>query len=593
MQWSCLLNIIFVFGLIFTVDLSAQSYLLSLPDDAETFNRRIALFANNDILIADSSDDGIFTISNGKVFLTRIDKCGNVVWSNSYERSTEYLEFKDVVIGKNEVIFAYGSAYRGGQEMLFLLKVDQDGNLLNFKLIQTGTIDHFSYSMDIKDGVIMLYGLLLDFETQKEGFISIFDEGLQHKWGKHFAPFESEGDALIDSQGRFICRSGPFHYAFDPEGKLVWAKEVLLDNSALPVSGPCEVSGGFIFEAYRDQQIFFYKLDYDGNLIWKSNKITAAKFGADISARADGNITVLYKQAMGSENVLSRLDLNNSNGQILQHQYLEIEHSIDVDHLYSSRDHLGNIRVLGNKVLLERYSIDIPYFLFQFPVEGQEENNGCYQWNDLNINSPNEIPLRLSDIDTMIPDTRMMVLNTEGMTLVQDYEFPVQDICGLIVDPEIIVSDTLLECDQEWKISLPASDLIWEDLGNNADRILKNSGTYRASNHDCREPKIHEYVLSKPDCTCEVYLPNAISANGDQLNDVFEIYSDCIVQQVHLTVFNRWGVKVYEGNSVWNGRNLNGDLEQGTYIIKVDYILTDTNGQTQEGSQTQEVILIR
>ena len=47
--------------------------------------------------------------ANGKVYLTRIDNCGKVVWSNSYERTNEYLEFKDIVVADDNTIYAYGS----------------------------------------------------------------------------------------------------------------------------------------------------------------------------------------------------------------------------------------------------------------------------------------------------------------------------------------------------------------------------------------------------------------------------------------------------------------------------------------------------
>ncbi|MBK8504919.1 MAG: hypothetical protein IPL46_23505 [Saprospiraceae bacterium] len=104
-------DIVLVIFLNGTLLLSAQPLFFELPSDSETFNRRLSRFANNDLLIGDSSDDGIFSESNGKIFLTRIDLCGDIVWSSSYERSTEYLEFKDVVVNQNDDIFAYGSAY--------------------------------------------------------------------------------------------------------------------------------------------------------------------------------------------------------------------------------------------------------------------------------------------------------------------------------------------------------------------------------------------------------------------------------------------------------------------------------------------------
>lgn len=582
---------VFILSLIWSSELGGQSYLFALPDDPETFNRRISRFNNNDILISDSSDKGVTTESDGKVFLTRIDNCGNIVWSNSYERSTEYLEFKDAVIDDNGLIFAYGSAYRGGQEMLFLLKVASDGRLLDFKLIQTGTVDHFSYAMDIQDGVIMLYGLLLDFNTQKQGFISIFDEGLQHQWGKRFAPFESEGDAIIDSRGRFVCRSGPFHYVFDAEGNLIWGKEVDLNGGPLPIAGPIEVPGGFVFQAYREHEIFFYKIDFDGSLIWKSDRIPSERFNADFLVDG-GSIIATYKTPRNGKSVIGRIDLDGTTGQILKHEFLDLPYSLDFEHIYTSLDGYGNYRILGNKVLREKYPIDIPYFLFQFPLSG-EASDQCFKWNALNVRMNNSMPLVLNDIDTIIPDTRMQVLNTEGLTTVRNYDFSMVDVCGLKIEADTNQIDTILNCEEVWSISLPGDEFIWEDAPTLSERVINQSGTYIARNRDCLEPKVMKYILSKPDCTCRVYLPNAISANGDGVNDVFELYSDCQIRSYKLTVFNRWGVKVYEGKEGWSGSNDFGQFEQGVYIAQIEYELVDANGLVQVGVEIQQISLIR
>jgi gliding motility-associated-like protein len=65
-------------------------------------------------------------------------------------------------------------------------------------------------------------------------------------------------------------------------------------------------------------------------------------------------------------------------------------------------------------------------------------------------------------------------------------------------------------------------------------------------------------VLFKP-----FSIPNGFSPNGDGINDQFEITSLSKYRNVRLTIFNRWGLQVYENpdyKNNWDGRNSQGQL---------------------------------
>ncbi|PKD20024.1 hypothetical protein APR41_15240 [Salegentibacter salinarum] len=88
---------------------------------------------------------------------------------------------------------------------------------------------------------------------------------------------------------------------------------------------------------------------------------------------------------------------------------------------------------------------------------------------------------------------------------------------------------------------------------------------------------------------CEISVYNAVSPNGDGVNDYFKINtgsSNSCTENLQVEVYNRWGVKVFETNNYGEegdlfdgfsrGRlNVNGDeqLPSGTYfyILKFDY----------------------
>jgi gliding motility-associated-like protein len=200
----------------------------------------------------------------------------------------------------------------------------------------------------------------------------------------------------------------------------------------------------------------------------------------------------------------------------------------------------------------------------------------------------------LQSIDTVIFDTQMITLASDGATQVVRYDFPINDVCHDKMDPEVTLTDSTVTCDADWHVTLPSDQFKWEDNFMSNDRVLKLAGTYRASNQNCLTPLIYEYRLSKPECNCQVYLPNAITANADDLNDAFEIFSDCKVDDFTLTVFNRWGMKVYEQkNRAWDGTGIDGSCEPGLYLVKVTYRLEKAGGGYHEGQALQETILIR
>ena len=64
-------------------------------------------------------------------------------------------------------------------------------------------------------------------------------------------------------------------------------------------------------------------------------------------------------------------------------------------------------------------------------------------------------------------------------------------------------------------------------------------------------------------------LPNTFTPNGDGSNDFYIPYPFCFIENIELSIFNRWGQLVFETrdpNINWSGENLTGkDLPAGTY----------------------------
>ncbi len=81
-----------------------------------------------------------------------------------------------------------------------------------------------------------------------------------------------------------------------------------------------------------------------------------------------------------------------------------------------------------------------------------------------------------------------------------------------------------------------------------------------ASNEgQCQKSKEEEINIA------DIYVPNIITPNGDEKNDVFQVITDA---RVDLKIFNRWGKELYKDpdyQNNWNGK----DVPAGTYFYEI------------------------
>lgn len=102
---------------------------------------------------------------------------------------------------------------------------------------------------------------------------------------------------------------------------------------------------------------------------------------------------------------------------------------------------------------------------------------------------------------------------------------------------------------------------------------------------------------------CPLYIPNAFTPNGDNINDRFEIRisENCEMVKFNLQIFDRWGRMVFQTTSLdselsWDGKFENKDLQQGVYLFKLTAEMMSYNNQTSEPvkyTKQGSVVLIR
>jgi gliding motility-associated-like protein len=86
--------------------------------------------------------------------------------------------------------------------------------------------------------------------------------------------------------------------------------------------------------------------------------------------------------------------------------------------------------------------------------------------------------------------------------------------------------------------------------------------------HGCIDTTCQDIVVGESE---SLYIPNAFSPNADGINDYFKVYCTGIIE-MDVIIYDRWGVKVYEYNTVegkWDGWHNGQPSPEDVYVYKV------------------------
>ncbi|MFL5752244.1 MAG: choice-of-anchor L domain-containing protein [Bacteroidia bacterium] len=107
-----------------------------------------------------------------------------------------------------------------------------------------------------------------------------------------------------------------------------------------------------------------------------------------------------------------------------------------------------------------------------------------------------------------------------------------------------------------------ANTLMYEQYG------YYHSNFYVTSANNCIDTIDYEFFVKD---FMTVYIPNAFTPNGDLLNPVWFVYGT-LVKEIHIYVFDRWGNKFFESDSLergWDGTVKGAKAPEDVYVYKV------------------------
>jgi gliding motility-associated-like protein len=381
-------------------------------------------------------------------------------------------------------------------------------------------------------------------------------------------------------------------FKFKANGELEWANVFQGGNTGeefFPVAGPIQVRNGYLFEALHENTAFFYQTDFQGQLQWKSPLFKSSKRAADLKILANGEALAVYNDPAADQNYPSLLRLSSS-GQINGQRRLRSAQALQTESIYQTLGRENTVTIIGAQDLRAAGPDRYAGFLLQASLDSLDGN--CFRWEPFQSTQANNTPLKIQP--EPISFFPLNIRNLESRVDVSPFNYPFASSCDLS-KPRITRYDSTLLCGQSWSISLPNENFRWEDGEPANPRILNASGTYRISDFNCVVPTIFEYVIVKAPCQCQVFLPNAFSPNGDGKNEKLSLFSNCKMEMVHLRVFSRWGDLVYEEkseNPSWDGQFRGQKVKSGVFLVKIEYVAKNENGEEVRGSLLGEVVIV-
>ncbi|TVQ76782.1 MAG: gliding motility-associated C-terminal domain-containing protein [Flavobacteriales bacterium] len=135
-------------------------------------------------------------------------------------------------------------------------------------------------------------------------------------------------------------------------------------------------------------------------------------------------------------------------------------------------------------------------------------------------------------------------------------------------------------------------EVYWSDGYTGHERPIATAGEYTLFVTNACGTFEQQWTVSYRDCHCPMYVASAFTPNGDGMNDLWRPQSLCNIKFYELSIFDRWGTRVFftENPEVaWDGNN----QSTGVYIYRLRYEFQDQNGHWIFADRKGNISLIR
>lgn len=125
--------------------------------------------------------------------------------------------------------------------------------------------------------------------------------------------------------------------------------------------------------------------------------------------------------------------------------------------------------------------------------------------------------------------------------------------------------------------------LSWDDGQTESSLLVEESGSYTVVASNLCGTASDTFDIKFNNCDCEVYIPNAFTPDGDDLNEVWQPLT-CVTTSFEAAIFDRWGNRIFytsDQNESWRGDVLGGAYYAANGVYAYSVKVTIETGETK------------
>lgn len=146
-------------------------------------------------------------------------------------------------------------------------------------------------------------------------------------------------------------------------------------------------------------------------------------------------------------------------------------------------------------------------------------------------------------------------------------------------NPEFELGGPLFICEGE-NVLLEGPDCIgcdyfWSNGRSSKNIVVENPGNYSLTVQNANGCERQDFIeVRAQGCSCDFFMPNAFSPNGDGRNESIGPVFNCDLNDFKYLVFDRWGQLVFDSRSPqfqWDGKVDSKTVGPGIYMYAIEY----------------------
>ncbi|MBR9919949.1 MAG: gliding motility-associated C-terminal domain-containing protein [Bacteroidetes bacterium] len=574
----------FCCSLLCLVPIQAQLNSLQTFEVETWYDNHLAVTNDHELFLASEMKYPQSNFKRG-VYLIKIDSCNQIVWKKILQKSDFALNVHDIQIMENGDLLLMGIT---DFKEVFLIRLTPNGQEVFARRYSYSNHD-FNYTLDTRNNQIMIFGNNLFADGTTQNYIMLLDENGNIIWNRNFLTAVQSGEALFCSDGGFLCHSGNVFYKTDAAGNLDWAR---LYPFIDPYIGACSniIEGDFqsyYFSFYEDNVQRLVKINSAGQVSWIGEGTRSHGTPGDILLLPNG---ILWANTQLNEDGFSRpvFALYSESGSILKQWALELDAPGYVDFVETL--FFNDDKTIAAFATIAGDNFKDLYFRTSLTdgICGLHEINEVYA----PLNTTASTTVNFTPIAAGFVMSPILGLD------IRELSFEINDLCLDINQPVTYEIDTLLLCGEDYSFESPSPQLshIWSDGYTGINREISQPGIYEVEINDCSTGFAYILNIDKEPCLCDIQFPSAFSPNGDGLNDTFEPVSDCGFLEFEVTIYSRWGDRIYhstDSDQGWNGFLENKAVPEDTYVYVCKYRADNGIGTARLQTLSGEVLILR